>query len=86
MFIYFTTFSVIVFSAIISAVVGFLVYQAGGRFLPSSVIRHIVGGGTTVLTGCFITTLLHLEIWYVYTAVIVSAVIIYTVSIVSSSK
>lgn len=84
MLIYFTIFSVFVFSVVMSAIVGFLVYQTGYRFLPSTVIRHILGIGVAVLIGCLMTKLLLFRIWYFYVVVIGVAIILYIVFIKSS--
>ena len=82
--IYFTLFSIIIFSAVMSPVIGFLFYQAGNRFFPSMLIQHFFGIGATVLMGYFLTKLLLFGIWYYYVIVISLGIILYIVFIKSS--
>ncbi|PIC66673.1 hypothetical protein CSV71_14610 [Sporosarcina sp. P21c] len=82
--LYFALVSVIIFSAVISPAIGFLVYQASNRFFKSTLIQHSLGIAATVLVCCFLTNLLLFGIWYYYVIVISLGVILYIVFIKSS--
>ncbi|MBB4826160.1 hypothetical protein HNO89_003397 [Sporosarcina luteola] len=77
MLLYFTIFSVVVFSAAMSALTGLLVYQACQRFLHLPMIRHIVGVGSIVFLASLLTKLLLFGSWYYYVATIGLAIVIY---------
>lgn len=79
MLFYLTLFALFLFSAVISAVAGLLVYFAGGSFISSAAAPHILGVGAAMLAGWLMTKLLLFEIWYYYAAVLAGAVIIYFV-------
>lgn len=87
MIIYLQIFLLFVFSVVMSAAIGFLIYLAGDKISPSNVIRHTLGVGASVLTGYFITELLIFSgIWYYYVATIVLGVLLYVLFVKSLGK
>lgn len=78
MIIYLQIFLLFVFSVVMSAAIGFVIYLAVDKVSPSTMIRHTLGVGASVLTGYFITELLIFSgIWYYYVATIVLGIMLY---------
>ena len=86
MLIYLTIFFVFVFAVVMSAAIGLLFYEASDKFLPSTVIRHILGVGASVLISCLITALLLFGVWYFYMATIGVGIMLYVLFVVSFGK
>ena len=87
MIIYLQVFLLFVFSVVMSAAIGFVIYLVGDKVSPSTVIRHTLGVGASVLTGYFITELLVFSgIWYYYVATIVLGVLLYVLFVLSLGK
>ena len=86
MLIYLNVFFVLVIIMVMSAAAGLLIYAASDRLLPSSVIKHVLGVGATVLISYFITKLLRFEVWYFYATTIGMGILLYIVFVISFSK
>ncbi|PIC99556.1 hypothetical protein CSV68_07340 [Sporosarcina sp. P29] len=86
MFLYFTLFSVFIFSIVISAVVGFLFHELSNKLVSFKVFRLIVGAGVSVLVSGFLTKLLRIDIGYMYIAAIVMSVVLYVILVRSLNK
>ena len=86
MFYYLPFFSLLIFTAVISAVVGFLFHDLTTKLLRSNVSRFIAGAGVSMLVGGFITKLLRFDNWYYYLATISLTFVLYVISIRSLTK
>lgn len=87
MIIYLQVILLFLFSAVMSATIGFVIYLVIDKLIFSTVIKHIVGLGVTILTGYFITELLIFSgIWYYYVGTIILAGLLYVLFIILLSK
>ena len=77
MLIYLTFYSVFVFAMVMSAAIGYVLYLAIDKFLPSTAIRHILGVVASVFTSYLITELLLSGVWYFYVITIGGGVMLY---------
>lgn len=87
MIIYLQVILLFVFSVVMSAAIGFVIYLVGDKISLSNVIKHALGVGASVLTGYVITEMLIFSgIWYYYVATIVLGVLLYVLFVASLSK
>lgn len=84
MLFYMTIAALFLFTAVMSAVIGFLMYQAARRLTASRAARHTTGAAAVLLTGYLTTLMLLFPTWYYYAAVSAVSIALYTVLLKSS--
>ena len=86
MFYYVTFFSLLIFTAVISAVVGFLFHEFTTKLLRSNVSRFVAGAAISMLVSGIVTKLLRFDAWYYYLATISVTLVLYVISIRSLNR
>lgn len=87
MIIYLQVFLFFLFSVVISASIGFVIYLVIDKIASSTVIKHSAGVAVSALTGYFVTELFIFSgIWYYYVGTILLAGLLYVLFVVLLSK
>lgn len=84
MLFYMTIAALFLFTVVMSAVIGFLMYQAVRRLTASRAARHTTGAAAVLLASYVMTRVLLFPTWYYYAAVLVVSIALYTVLLKSS--